>query len=508
MNVEAGKMINRKGQLLELSKELAIDPQWDRVITGLALDSRQVSAGDLFFAIPGVSNDGRQYIQQALEAGAAAILYQAQGAIEDYQHLSTEVPIIGVENLGEKVGPIAALFYHQPSRALETIAVTGTNGKTSTCHFLAQSLVNHHKKCGVIGTAGFGCQGVLNKSALTTPDPILLQEQFADFLLQGAKACIFEASSHGIQQHRLNGTEVDIAIFTNLTQDHLDYHGTMENYGAAKRLLFTKPGIKQAIINGEDTFGRRLINEFASHYPVYAYSTKPIDLDVDVPLIVAEKATFSLEGFTAKLATPWGDAVINSHLMGTFNLSNTLAVLTCLTVMGIPFPQAVRDCSQLKGLVGRMETFGGGDKPTVIVDFAHTPDALQQALSALKPYCEKKLICVFGCGGDREKSKRAPMGTIAEALSDQVIITNDNPRIEDPKAIVKEILQGFAKPQVAEVILDRAQAIKSAMTHAVPGDIILIAGKGHEDYQLMGRDKIPFSDHLVVNQLFNEGWNE
>lgn len=471
-----------------LKKFITIDSQLDREITGISADSRTIQPGFLFAAFPGEKVDGRDYIDDAIKNGAAAVICEAQGFVDT----KLDIPLIKINNLPDKIGNIAAQFYNHPANNMTMVGITGTNGKTSCSQFLAKALELNQIACGVIGTLGSGFPDQLKPGNLTTPDPIIIQRALFALHQQGAKAIAMEVSSHGLAQQRVNGIDFNIAVFTNLTQDHLDYHGTMENYTKAKRQLFIRPELQHAVINADDEFGRSLIDELHGKLNVIGYSIT--DIESTVPMLRATNISLNKIGLAANICTPWGDGLLTSNLLGRFNVSNLLAVLAVLGIMQIPLSKVLSSLAKLTTILGRLQVFGGGNKPVVIVDFAHTPDALQQVLINLREHCPGKLCCVFGCGGDRDRGKRPIMGRIAENYSDRVIITNDNPRTENPQRIINDIVPGLLYPGTVKIEYDRSQAIQYAIDNAKAGDVVLIAGKGHEPYQIIGTEKIPFSD--------------
>ncbi len=485
-----------------LLKDLvAVTAKSDCSISGLALDSRQIKAGDLFFAYPGTKVDGRDFIEAAIAKGASAIVLEGN---VPYQKNKT-IPIFAVENLADNIGTIAARFYDHPSRSLHIIGVTGTNGKTSCTHFIGQALKALGQPCGIIGTLGSGLYGHLSNPDLTTPDPITLQKMLAEFRDQGVQFVAMEVSSHSLVQGRVKGVEFEVAIFTNLTRDHLDYHGTMENYAAAKRLLFSQPGLQYAILNMDDEYGQAWLSEIEENLSVYTYSVKPLQLVAKYPQIHVRHAQFEDIGFTASIQTPWGDGLLhNPHLMGDFNLSNLLAVLTTLSILGVPMQELLAALTQIQGVPGRMEAVTKTkNKPLVVVDYAHTPDALKHVLGVLREHCQGQLWCIFGCGGDRDRGKRPLMGEIVEQLADQIVVTDDNPRTENARQIVADIMAGLQNPAKAVVEHNRRRAIAHAISCAHADDIILIAGKGHEAYQIIGDEKLPFSDVFEAQLVLN-----
>lgn len=484
-----------------LNNIVKVDPKNDCEITGLSQDSRQVKPGDLFFAYPGLKTDGRDFINDAITRGAAAVLMEAP-----IQDLKITVPLYAITNLASHIGEIAARFYDYPSRHLEVVGITGTNGKTSCTQLLAHALQLAGKSCGLIGTLGYGLVGRLQTGALTTPDAVELEQLLANFREQDAKYVSMEISSHRLAQGRINGLDLKIAVFTNLTRDHLDYHGDMQSYAFAKRSLFDLPGLGHGVLNADDAYGQTWLQELNGKLPLYAYSLDQPKAELNhIPHIYVLNAHFDAIGFTASVCTPWGDGVLhNPYLIGRFNLGNLLAVLTVLGILGMPLEEALKHITNLRGVPGRMETFGGSGKPVLVVDYSHTPDALEHVLKTLRGDCRGKLWCVFGCGGNRDKGKRPLMAKIAETYADHLVITDDNPRHENPKQIVTEIVQGLESANKAVVEHDRRRAIAHAVSCAQPNDVILIAGKGHETYQIIGDEKFAFSDAVEAQLLLEE----
>jgi len=467
---------------------LAQDPE----ICGITLDSRAVQQGWLFIAVPGARTDGRAYIAGAYSRGAAAVVYENNGFETDARSASA----IGVRALRQHVGAIADRFYGAPSRKLKVVGVTGTNGKTTTTHLLAQVLDRPDARCGLIGTLGSGFPGQLDPSLHTTPDAVSVHRLMAEFVAAGAKAVCMEVSSHALDQARVTGVAFDIAVFTNLTRDHLDYHGDMDAYAAAKAQLFDVPHLKAAVINQDDAFGRELIERLRGRTPVLSFGLRGGDIQSKI-------VETSPDGLTLTITTPQGEVQLRSPLLGRFNAANLLAVLAVLLAAGVPLAEAANALAQAQPVAGRMERFGSSDaRPLVVVDYAHTPDALEKALQALREHTKGKLVCVFGCGGDRDRGKRAQMGQIAEHLADIVILTNDNPRHEDPAFIIREISAGMQT--VPSIVPDRVQAIRAALSEACVGDTVLVAGKGHEDYQQVGDQRLAYSDRDTVRALLGE----
>lgn len=483
---------------------LSIPGQIDCEINQLSLDSRKIQPGYLFVAVRGTQLDGRKYIADAIARGASAVLVEAEseGAAISFQGA---IPIIPVFNLHTQLAEIASRFYDYSAKALRMIGVTGTNGKTSCTHFIAQSLESLNIPCGIIGTLGHGFYGVLGEAGLTTPDVITLQAILNDLYKQGAKSVAMEVSSHSIDQGRVNGINFELGIFTNLTQDHLDYHGTMDAYAAVKHRFLAELPTKQVIINADDAYGHTWINDLSKNKSVFAYGVNSANAykELNVPLIHAENVELSFQGIKATLHSPWGKEKLWVPLIGQFNLSNALAVLTSLCAYGVSFTDALACLSKLQPVPGRMQTLGGLGKPLAVVDYAHSPDSLEKVLQALRAHTKGKLITVFGCGGERDHGKRPKMAKIAESLSDLVIVTNDNPRHEKPEVIADEIMQGFSHPERVSIILDRSKAIKKSIECANSHDCVLIAGKGAEHYQQIGDEKFPFDDVLQVESVLD-----
>ncbi len=458
-------------------------------INGLSVDSRSVAEGYLFFAYPGATADGRHYFSEALARGASAVLTESEG--KEIRYLA-RVPLIPVNRLREKVGVVAERFYDNPCRDLFVVGVTGTNGKTSCAHLLAQSLQTEGIRAAFIGTLGWGFIGDLKNSALTTPDPVTLHRMLRDLRELGATHVCMEVSSHALAQGRVSGMSFDAALFTNLTHDHLDYHDGLEDYAAAKEILFRFPSLRFAVINGDDDFGRDLAARVSVPVWVYGFSKGDVTLD-----------GVSIDVSGLSLVIKYTEIYIKAHapLVGRINVRNVLAVAAVLLANGAAGASVAAAIDQLAPVPGRMELFPktSGIGPSVVVDYAHTPDALERALSSVREHCKGRIWCVFGCGGDRDRVKRPMMGAIAERLSDEVIVTDDNPRHESPGAITDEIIQGMS--EVPMVINDRVEAIRRAIEGAADGDWILIAGKGHEDTQQVGDEFLPMNDRSIVSSF-------
>lgn len=483
-----------------LSDIVSIPQGLDFEVALLASSSKQVTKDSIFFALHGAKADGSDFVAEAIERGASVILQDATASSGQSIDIQNNVPIIPIENLKAKLGPIAAKFNAYPAKKLRMIGVTGTNGKTSCTHFIAQALT---ARCGIIGTLGKGFFGDLSETGFTTPDAIQLQAVLREFVDDGAQAVAMEVSSHGIDQGRVAGIDFEIGVFTNLTQDHLDYHGTMGAYAKVKHRFLASPDTRKVIINVDDDYGRAWIDELKHDKAVFAYSVKP-HAGVDYPLIHAIHFQSSLVGIKAQIVSPWGEGELKIPLLGQFNLSNALAVLTTLCVYGIPFHTALAELSMLMPVPGRMQALGGKGKPLVVVDYSHTPDALEKALSAMRAHTEAELICVFGCGGDRDATKRPLMAKIAERLADKVIVTTDNPRHESPEHIAEQIMGGFKHPERVLKELDRAKAIQNSIQLAKYNDCVLIAGKGAERYQQIGDDRLPFDDLVQAKECLDK----
>ncbi|ANE57221.1 UDP-N-acetylmuramoyl-L-alanyl-D-glutamate--2,6-diaminopimelate ligase [Methylomonas sp. DH-1] len=478
-------------ELLNGYSETETDPD----ISGLSLDSRRTAEGDAFFALSGSRQHGLAHAEQAVEGGAKAVVFDPQGSALHLMAL-TGVPFIAVTGLAQKLGEIAARFYGRPSEKLDVIGVTGTNGKTTCSQLIAQALPD----CGVIGTLGWGDVGSLQATANTTPDALDIQRILAEFVSQGKRTAAMEVSSHGLQQGRVNAVHFKGAVFTNLSRDHLDYHGDMQSYLQAKLELFKTPGLQFAVVNLDDQSSVQVLDSIGQGVQVWTFSTGGRTV-ANAECVTAENAEFSAAGIEFDAVWRGQRHKAASSIVGRFNLENLLAVLCVLLAQGTPFPTAVARLANLSAIAGRMEKFGGHGKPTVFVDYAHSPDALEKVLKAIKG--KQRLRLVFGCGGDRDKGKRPEMGRIAETWADQVIVTDDNPRSEAPAAIVADILAGCRSEKVT-VINDRATAINTAIQQAAPDDCVLIAGKGHEDYQEIAGVKWPFSDSALVQQTLAE----
>lgn len=467
----------------------------DRPVNGLASDSRRVQPGNLFLAVQGLQHHGLEFLPLVLEAGAAAVAWEPPyaGRISHDEAL----PLVAVEGLSQHLGRIGSRFYGDPAEELKLIGVTGTDGKTSCSHFIAQALASD--RCALIGTLGYGFPGRLVSASRTTPDALTIQSCLADFRDQGARYVAMEVSSHALQQDRVGGLDFEVAVLTNLTRDHLDYHGDLAAYAEAKRRLFVDYHPRHAVLNLDDPFGRQLGDQLQDRTVRVGYGLgqRPVaGLDA---WIWGENLALTDQGLNLRVVSTWGDGWLRTGLLGRFNASNLLAAMAALLLCGIPFDRALQHLAGVSTVAGRMERLGGqAGKPLAVVDYAHTPNAVEQVLKSLREHARGRLWCVFGCGGDRDPGKRPLMGAHAERYADRVIVTSDNPRTENPDGIVRDILAGMHRPQDAVGLGDRRQAIHYALAAAEPGDVVAILGKGHEDYQLLGTERIPFSDREEV----------
>jgi len=495
--------------LLEgLVDESLLAPVADVVVDGITQDSRNIGNNYLFIAIPGTASHGLGFVEQAVSSGANVVLWDAADSdqIKKIDVLSNEIICVQVEGLQQKTGEIAARFFNHPSRDLNLIGVTGTDGKTSVSHYIAQCLDSGSSPCGVLGTLGNGLIHELKPTGLTTASAVDVHHSLANLLAEGARAAVMEVSSHGLDQGRVNSVEFDTAVFTNLSQDHLDYHKTMESYSEAKSKLFMTGGLKSAVINLDDAFGRMLAEKYREHLTVYGYSTSSdiVALEPCADFIVyAKNLKANRHGFEINVVTPKGAGYFELNLLGSFNVSNALAVLATLLLNNVAFDEAIKCLQAITPVAGRMELIVAENKPTVIVDYAHTPQGIAAACNAVKQHFSAGLWCVFGCGGDRDRNKRPLMAQAAERYADHIIVTSDNPRHEDPQAIIEQIVNGLAEPDAAMSYVDRREAIAHAVAQAGADDVILIAGKGHESCQIVGDKYIVFDDRDVARALLD-----
>ncbi len=477
----------------------------ETMITGLSINSQTTQAGDLFLALQGLNSHGLEFAAQAVSKGAAAIAWEVSENVDGFLNkIDKKINCIPVADLQQHVSAIADKFYSSPSKQINLIGVTGTDGKTSVSQFIAQGLKKLNQTCAVIGTLGYGVYPDLSEATHTTPDAVRVQSLLHEFVQQKSKYAVIEASSHGLSQGRLSGVQINTAVFTNLGRDHMDYHANLKEYGEAKRILFAMPGLNNAVINVDDTFGQQLANEFANKINLITYAVQKhhqskrseIGSYIYAKKIRAEKTLTTIE-----LDTSWGEATIQINLLGTFNVSNVMATMGALLASGYRFEEVVNIMPSLHTIAGRMQAVNHIDinKPTVIIDYAHTPQALQNVLQSLQEHSSSKLWCVFGCGGDRDSGKRSLMAQAVEQFATHAIVTDDNPRTENPDAITKQIISGFSTDAVYTLIHDRKEAIEYAIQNAAAEDIVLLAGKGHETVQIINNEHLPFDDYEIAN---------
>lgn len=455
-------------------------------VTGICDDSRVVSPGDVFIAVAGGHSDGHEFAAAAVAAGAVAVV--AEHALSE---LPADLPVFVVSNLPQRRGELAAGLYGYPSEALYCIGVTGTNGKTSIASFITDMATQLGTPAGYLGTIGWGDLDDLAPSELTTGSAITIQQRLAQLVELGKQWVVLEASSHALQQERTQAVAFDVAVFSNLSRDHLDYHADFASYGAAKAKLFAYPTLKAAVINVDDAFGQELVANLAQGLTVCTYGAAG-----DVRW---QDLEFHATGVSGRWLTPWGDSEFELPLYGEFSVANMSAALAVLCQAGHALPAVVAAAAQVRAVPGRVEFYHG--EPSVVVDFAHTPDALEKVLSALAPHVEGRLICVFGCGGDRDPGKRPLMAQAARHHADELWLTSDNPRSEDPAAIISQMRVGLDDCNGVHECEDRRRAIEAAITNAHPTDLVIIAGKGHEAYQEINGRKVPFSDREVVRDI-------
>ncbi|ART82884.1 UDP-N-acetylmuramoyl-L-alanyl-D-glutamate--2,6-diaminopimelate ligase [Oceanisphaera profunda] len=469
-------------------------------IESLTLDSRAVTPGCLFIAVNGHSQDGRQFIGGALEQGAAAVLVEVdtpeQAGLDHQDHR-----LLNVYQLPKYLSLLAGIFYGDASRSLPLVGVTGTNGKSTVTQLIANWSGLLGTQAGVMGTLGNGLYGQLQPAINTTGSPLQVQQELAALQAAGAKRLAMEVSSHGLHQHRVAALHFKVAVFTNLSRDHLDYHATMAEYGEAKRQLFEMCD-QARVINADDPVGRRWLSQYPQ---AIAYSMHGRLSDFAGKQLVAETVHFYPDGMKVAINSDWGNGVLSAPLMGRFNVANLLAAMGALLALGEPFERLLATAPQLSGVDGRMEPFTAANRPLVVVDYAHTPDALEQVLEALRQHCKGRLWCLVGCGGDRDKGKRPLMAAAAEQGADVLVLTDDNPRTESASAIIDDMRQGLTDADAVTVVHNRAEAIAYAIAQAGVDDIILVAGKGHEDYQIVGSEKMHYSDRETVAALLELG---
>lgn len=464
-------------------------------LSDMQLDTRLLKQGSLFLALKGHAVDGRLFMQQAEQSGAVAILFDnSDGFIAP----TLSIPCIAVPSLAEKVSELAGLFYDQPAKKLALVGVTGTNGKSTCTQLIANWTQLLGQRGGVLGTLGNGLFGQLRATENTTGSAISIQQELAHFVTEHVDVAAMEVSSHGLVQHRVSALPFAAAVFTNLSRDHLDYHHTMQAYAEAKRQIFKQTTPDHCILNADDETAREWLQQMPQAV-VYG-------IDQQLPnhagsFLYATDVKYHSQGITISIHSSWGDGVLSAPLLGKFNVSNLLAALAVMLVLQYDFETLCQTASRLQPVTGRMECFGNSQQPLVVVDYAHTPDGLEKALQAARQHCHGRLFCIFGCGGDRDRGKRPQMAAIAEQWADTIILTDDNPRTEDPAVIIADMCAGLQKPAQAHIEHSRTRAIELALSQAVAGDIILLAGKGHEDYQIVGKEKRHYSDRETVMQL-------
>lgn len=461
-------------------------------IQALTADSRQVRQGSLFFAVSGTRDTGANYIDAAVQAGAVAVVCcDAQAAAEASIAWRGEVPVLGVRDVPSTMALAASHFYAEPSRSLAVTGITGTNGKSTSVALLAQLQQLLGLRSAIIGTLGYGLIGeALQSTGMTTPDAISCQRILRELCDAQAQTVAMEVSSHALTQKRVEAVRITTAIFTNISRDHLDYHGDMLSYVQAKAKLFATDSLRHAVINLDDEFAAAyMMDAVRPGAQVWTYS-----LHKPAAEVYASRIKLNPEGIEAFVRTPWGSGYIKANLLGEFNLYNLLGVLTAVCAQGADFQTTLRLLPELQPVKGRMQRVACEAPVRVVIDYAHTPDALRQALAALRAHGERRVRVVFGCGGDRDRGKRPQMAAAAEALADDVIVTSDNPRTEPRRKIIEDICAGFSHKHKVHIVEDRGRAIQYAIQSATAGDVVLIAGKGHEDYQIIGAERLPFDD--------------
>jgi len=488
----------RSHSLAQLLEGLAELPR-DIDVSDLTQDSRAARSGSAFLAVRGSAEHGLAYAPQAVANGARAVLWEP-APVAVLPDLPSEILVAPVAHLREHASLIADRFFDAPSQEMAVAGITGTNGKTTCAYLLAQALEAAGHPAAYLGTIGSGRPGKLNPTALTTGDAVTVQRALADFRAGGARNVAMEVSSHALDQARVGAVRFRTAAFTNLTRDHLDYHGSMDSYGAAKARLFTRPELQSRVINVDDAFGRQLAMDTRGGGRLVVTSRGHQSPPRSAAAFVrAMHVKLSTRGIELEFDSSWGTGALTCPLVGDFNVDNLLTVLGVLLDWDLPLDQVLRVLSRVHAAPGRMETFGGARAPLAVVDYAHTPDALRKALSAARAHCSGRLIAVFGCGGDRDPGKRPIMGAIAAELADDIVITDDNPRSEAPEAIVADITAGIPAGRPYRIEHDRGRAIRDALIDATERDVVLIAGKGHEDYQIVGGERRAFSDQKVAS---------
>lgn len=466
-----------------------------QTVSSLALDSREVGKGGLWLALQGARTHALEHFDEARERGAAAVLAEP-GANWDHERIAAlgkDLKVLAMPGLRRQAGEIAARFFGQAAHSMRIVGVTGTNGKTSVAHFLAQAL-STRVPTAVLGTVGNGFPGDLRPSSHTTLDAINLHATLGELFARGARALAMEVSSHALDQGRATGVPFHTAVFTNLSREHQDYHGSMSAYAEAKARLFRGPGLGLAVINTDDAAGARLAREVRRRIYVVAVGTGHEVVRLGDRYLRIREIQLRVDGLRMLGESSWGAFELQTHLLGGFNAENLALALAVLLAWDMPLASAVGALEKVEPVAGRMMTFLAPGRPRVVVDYAHTPDALEKVLESLRDHVAGRLVCVFGCGGDRDRGKRAEMGAVAQRLADHVVLTDDNPRSEAPQGIVEEILGGMSRNERVHVVHDRAEAIAQSIAAAEADDLVLVAGKGHEDYQEIAGQRRPFSD--------------
>ncbi len=468
-------------------------------VHGISSDSRRLDEGDVFLAVQGLTSHGLDFLAEAAESHVAAVVWDSSTGATP---ADVGVPTIAVPELASRLGEIADRFYGEPSAALGITGITGTNGKTTVAWLIAQAGELLGNRCGYLGTLGFGVGELQGDEGMTTPATIELHGTLAGFVGQGASQAAIEVSSHALAQGRVDGVRFDTAIFTNLTRDHLDYHKDMRDYFDSKARLFLDCSPKHRIVNLDSEYGEQLAARCGQE--VITVSTNFTRVANGRPYVFVRSVVANQDGSDVSFTSSWGDGKFELHMPGDFNVANAMLVLALMLNNGIELARACDVMAQLSAPPGRMQRVAG-EGPAAYVDYAHTPHALEVALRALRPHTHGKLWCVFGCGGDRDTGKRPQMGKAAEHFADQVVLTSDNPRSEDPQSIIEDIVAGFTRPERATIVEDRAAAIAWALQQAADNDVVLVAGKGHEDYQEIGAEQRPFSDYAVAAAALRKG---
>ena len=497
MNMPAHVMPATPGLAALLDEYAPVPPALDRTVAAVCDDSREVVPGALFFARRGRRFDARRFVADAIASGAGAVVIEGDPVPA---RLIGGAAVISIPDVVGAIGRAASRFHGEPSRALSVAAVTGTNGKTSVTHLTAQACGD---RCALMGTLGAGRPGGLEAARLTTPGTIEIHRRMAELRDAGFGMLAMEASSHALDQRRLEAVRIDTAVFTGLGRDHLDYHPCMDAYARAKASLFETPGLSHAVINADDPFGRTLIGSLPSGVEPVALTLAAggaLPPGAGAMPVARGRITGERGGVSLQIASPWGNGALATRLIGRPNACNLLATVAVACLHGHRFGEVLDRLDGAGPIPGRMQPLGGGSDPLLVIDYSHTPDALHNALAALRPICEGALWCVFGCGGERDRGKRPRMADAAQKGADRIVVTDDNPRGEDGDAIVADVLAGFADPGAVRVERDREQAIRHAVAQARAGDVVLIAGKGHEVYQEYDGVRRPFSDLAVVRR--------